>query len=163
MSTEQPVYQPCEFRLDGTRARCNNPACIYCGCFVEPIRCQVCLSGPKDPDIPSGLQATRRLPTRKQAASGDPAPTSDTPPDPLSFVKRAFSYAEALARWAAAGRPERPDKEVERIFNENCKTCKWYDPDRQICRGCGCRVAESGMAVRNKIKMATENCPRDLW
>ena len=62
------------------------------------------------------------------------------------------------------GRPaKRPDKEVERIFHQFCKTCDWFDPDKQICRGCGCRVAEGGYAVQNKIKMATENCPRDLW
>jgi hypothetical protein len=166
MSTEQPTYPPCNCRLDGTAdgtcARCNNPACIHCGCFVEPARCQLCLAGP-DPDVPARLQATRRLPTRKQPASGNPIPSSDTPPDPPGLVKRVFSYAEALAQWTAAGQPVRPDKEVERIFNSHCKTCKWFDPERQICRGCGCRVAETGMAVVNKIKMATENCPRELW
>ncbi len=78
-------------------------------------------------------------------------------------MRRAYSYTEALARWTAAGQPVRPDKKVERIFSQCCKTCNWYDPKRQICRGCGCRVADSGYAVRNKIKMATENCPRELW
>ena len=105
----------------------------------------------------------RRLPRRKKTVAHDPATISDTPPDPPSLVKRAYSYAEAVARWTAAGQPVRPDKEVERIFNSQCKTCKWFDPERQICRGCGCRVAETGMAVVNKIKMATENCPRELW
>jgi len=165
MSTEQTAYPPCEFRLDGTPARCNHPTCMYCGCFVEPARCQACLSGP-DPDVLAKLQGMRRVPTRRITASPDLAATGETPPDPPDppgLVKRAYSYAEALARWTAAGRPVRPDKEVERIFNENCKTCKWFDPERQICRGCGCRVAESGVAVLNKIKMATENCPRKLW
>ena len=78
-------------------------------------------------------------------------------------MHRAASYAAALAQWTAAGRPSRPDKEVERIFHQFCKTCDWFDPDKQICRGCGCRVAEGGYAVQNKITMATENCPRDLW
>ena len=32
-----------------------------------------------------------------------------------------------------------------------------------ICRGCGCRVAAYGMAVFNKIKMATQHCPREKW
>jgi hypothetical protein len=85
------------------------------------------------------------------------------PPEPPGLVRRAISYTEALARWTTAGRPERSDKEVERIFHQHCKPCKWYDPERQICRGCGCRVAENGYAVLNKIKMATENCPRELW
>ncbi len=87
------------------------------------------------------------------------APPAETP----GFVRRTLSYAEALIAWAAAGRPERSDKEVERIFYQHCKPCNWFDPEKQICRGCGCRVAENGVAVLNKIKMATEHCPRELW
>ena len=99
-------------------------------------------------------------------AGGHTEPTAaaaEPPPEPPGLVRRAASYAGAVARWTAAGRPERSDKEVERIFHQFCKTCDWFDPDKQICRGCGCRVAEGGYAVQNKIKMATENCPRDLW
>lgn len=65
--------------------------------------------------------------------------------------------------WAAAGRPERSDKDVEQIFQRFCKPCRWYDRRRRICRGCGCRVADTGFAITNKIKMATEHCPRKLW
>jgi len=85
------------------------------------------------------------------------------PPEPPNLGRRALSYAEALVQWTAAGRPERSDKDVEQIFNRCCKPCRWYDHRRQICRGCGCRVAQNGIAVLNKIKMATEHCPRNLW
>jgi len=167
VSSEQAIYPPCDFRLvgnaNGLRARCNNPASIHCSCFVEPVQCERCLTGLPYPERPAILQPTRKLPTRRHPTPNTSAESSDTPPDPPGLVKRVFSYAEALAQWTAAGRPERLDKEVERIFNQLCKPCKWYDPEKEICRGCGCRVAESGYAVLNKIKMETEHCPRDLW
>ncbi len=84
-------------------------------------------------------------------------------PEPPGLVRRAISYAEALAQWTAAGRPERSDKDVEHIFSRFCKCCRWYDRRKNICKGCGCRVADSGYAIRNKIKMATERCPKNLW
>jgi len=152
MSTE---YPPCSARLLGMvkgvviHAKCNDASKDRCRRLVKPIDCRRCL----------GL-VPEEAPT--DDAPPEPSPPSE-PPEPPGLVRRAISYAEALARWTAAGRPERPDKEVERIFYQHCKTCKWYDPQRQICRGCGCRVAENGYAVLNKIKMATENCPRELW
>ena len=165
MSDKEAVYPPCDFRLDGngTRARCNSPAGVYCGCFVEPARCHLCLNSPSQAEEPTMPRPTRKLPTREKSASPGPASTSDTPPEPPGLVTRVFSYAEALARWTAAGRPERPDKEVERIFHQFCKTCRWFHRPRQVCRGCGCRVADNGYAIFNKIKMATERCPRNLW
>lgn len=154
-------YPPCEFRLEDTHARCNNSAGIYCGCFVTPAKCQRCLTGPPEADE-RRLLPRRRRPRKKAPVPANPASANDVP-DPPGLVKRILSYAEALTRWTAAGRPERRDKEVEWIFSKHCKCCKWFDPERQICRGCGCRVAESGIAVLNKIKMATEHCPRELW
>jgi len=103
------------------------------------------------------------MPTEATAPAPPPPPPSEQPPTPPGLVRRAISYTEALTRWTTAGQPERSDKDVERIFHQHCKPCKWYDPEKQICRGCGCRVAENGVAVLNKIKMATEHCPRELW
>jgi len=127
---------------DHTKSRFQRP--------VPPLECRRCL----------GLEA------EAEPGTVEPPPTPSEPseaPEPPGLVRRAISYTEALARWTAAGRPERTDKEVERIFHQYCKTCKWYDRKKQICRGCGCRVAENGYAVLNKVKMATENCPRELW
>ncbi len=78
---------------------------------------------------------------------------------------RYVGYGKAVARWIAAGRPVRTDAEVRVIFHTHCRRCDQFDPERQKCRLCGCRVAESGPAYRNKLKMATERCPRDppLW
>lgn len=102
------------------------------------------------------------LPT--EAPVTQPGTFDGTPPPEIpSLARRTLSYAEALVVWTTAGCPKRSDKEVERIFHQHCKRCAWFDAERQICRGCGCPVADSGYAVRNKIKMATENCPRDFW
>jgi len=111
---------------------------------------------------PGAAKAESSPPEPPLAPLAQPSPPSDQPTSP-GLVRRAISYTEALARWTGAGQPERSDKDVERIFREHCKPCKWYDPQKHICRGCGCRVADSGVAVLNKIRMATEHCPRDLW
>jgi len=150
MSTDE--YPPCPKCLTGDdrHPTCNDPSR---GCFLRPVRpvdCRRCL----------GLEP---MPTEATAPAPPPPPPSEQPPTPPGLVRRAISYTAALTRWPTAGQPERSDKDVERIFNQHCKPCKWYDPEKQICRGCGCRVAENGVAVLNKIKMATEHCPRELW
>ena len=159
MSTaEEPVYPPCPTRALGTvkgvvkHAWCDDASKDRYRRLVKPIDCRRCL----------GLE-----PEASPADNVPPEPLKPLaplePPEPPGLVRRALSYTEALARWTAAGQPERSDKDVERIFHQHCKPCSWFDPERQICRGCGCRVAENGYAVLNKIKMATENCPRDFW
>jgi hypothetical protein len=75
--------------------------------------------------------------------------------------EQAAHYATALARWAAAGFPTRPDEEVERIFRECCQPCDQHVDGR--CKKCGCCVSAKGMAIRNKLKMATEKCPLGKW
>lgn len=86
-------------------------------------------------------------------------------------------WAQALARWTRAGFPKRPQPEVDRCLRicVNCPTDN-YVPDNPKCTGeacrmktggrcklCGCGVSKSRMAVFNKIKMATEDCPKNHW
>ena len=169
MSTNEE-YPPCPSCLtsNGRHPTCNDPTKRTFQRPVRPEECRRCpgaeitlteavVPEPGPPPFPPPRRPEPPPPTLPTESSEPPAPAIP------GLIRRAYSYAEALARWTAAGQPVRPDKEVERIFNEHCKTCKWFDPERQICRGCGCRVAETGMAVVNKIKMATENCPRELW
>ena len=153
MSAEEREYPPCPNRLTGAdmHPKCNDPTKGYFQRPVRPIDCRHCL----------GLELK---PTEVATPeSSPPPPPSEQPPKPPGLVRRAISYTEALARWTTSGRPERSDKEVERVFYQHCKPCNWFDPEKQICRGCGCRVAENGVAVLNKIRMATEHCPRELW
>ena len=72
----------------------------------------------------------------------------------------ARHYMRALARWTAAGFPVREQAEVERIECEICRPCEKYVNGR--CKQCGCRVNRA-VALVNKIKMATENCPLKKW
>lgn len=71
------------------------------------------------------------------------------------------NYWHAVKQWIIAGRPERTDAEVKQIHEDFCVKCDWYDSQR--CRGCGCAVKPEGMAIFNKIKMASEHCPKQLW
>jgi hypothetical protein len=83
-----------------------------------------------------------------------------------NIVRRALTWAEATATWVANGRPERSAEEVARIHATFCAPsppCRWYDASHQRCLHCGCGVKASGPAIFNKIKMATEHCPRNLW
>jgi hypothetical protein len=164
-------YPPCPKRLIRADAHplCNDRTKGYSLRPVRPIDCRRCLGlEPMPTEVatpessPKPLTVAPPLPALPPQPSGSAAPQPE-PPTPPGLIHRAYSYAEALARWTAAGQPVRPEKEVERIFNEHCKKCGWFDPEKQICRGCGCRVAENGVAVLNKIKMATEHCPQDLW
>lgn len=162
------VYPPCAKRREGADLHpcCDDPTKPIFHVPVRPIECCRCLGLPEpEPDPSEPIPLSR--PPRPRLHKTTPPPVSvapaDPPPEPPGIVKRAASYAEAVAQWIAFGRPVRSDKDVERIFHQHCKTCNWFDPDKQVCRGCGCRVADNGYAVLNKIKMATENCPRELW
>ena len=78
-------------------------------------------------------------------------------------VRRILTYAEAVAEWTAAGCPRRTAEETEAIFRIFCRPCFLYDKPRRQCRECTCRVAPTGLAVFNKIKMATQHCPSGRW
>ena len=80
-----------------------------------------------------------------------------------SISMQIWSYKEALIKWNKAGRPTRTQEEVEKIHEEFCVGCEWYDVDQKRCRGCGCKVTVGSIAVMNKIKMGTEHCPKDKW
>jgi hypothetical protein len=87
----------------------------------------------------------------------------DSPPKYPPLSMQAWLYKEALIRWNKAGRPKRTQEEVAGILETHCKKCDWYDPEQLRCRGCGCKVTDSAFAILNKIKMATEHCPKEKW
>ena len=76
---------------------------------------------------------------------------------------RLLTYAEAVARWTAAGCPTRSKEDTEEIFRVLCFPCGMFDRPQRRCRECGCRVSPVGPAILNKIKMATEHCPLGRW
>lgn len=85
------------------------------------------------------------------------------PNSPLASQLMA-TYWTAVKRWIMSGRPTRSAEEVKTIYDDFCGAgCAWYDTPSQRCKGCGCRVAPKGIAILNKIKMATEHCPQRFW
>jgi len=89
--------------------------------------------------------------------------TPPSSPEYPAVSMQLWLYKDALVRWKKAGYPVRSDAEVAKIHETKCKPCSWYDPKKKRCKGCGCRVSVGSVAVFNKIKMATEHCPKELW
>lgn len=81
---------------------------------------------------------------------------------PPSVTAQLSSYAAAVSRWLAAGRPVRTDEQVGELLAicQDNKCGKYRDGQ---CLACGCRVNSSGWALTNKLRMATESCPKGLW
>lgn len=81
---------------------------------------------------------------------------------PPSLVAKLRNYEAALSRWLGAGRPVRSDTEVSTLL-EVCQSnhCGLYRDG--TCGACWCPVSASRWAIRNKLRMATESCPKGLW
>lgn len=77
-------------------------------------------------------------------------------------LEDAKNWRLALRRWRQAGKPRRTDAEVIAIL-EICETCDEYHTNEQRCGKCRCCVSRRGMAVFNKARLGTENCPLDKW
>jgi hypothetical protein len=86
-----------------------------------------------------------------------------TVPTLPGIVTQISHYWEAIKKWVRAGRPVRSDEEVAELHANFCAVCDWFDKESSRCKGCGCNVKPSGSALLNKIKMATEHCPQNLW
>lgn len=73
------------------------------------------------------------------------------------FPEKIMNYATALRRWVAAGKPERTDAEIEKLYDEHCSKCSMFQ--NGVCNSCGCPASKDQPAIRNKLRMATEECP----
>lgn len=122
---------------------------LNCVLLPGASRCQNCGWKYKYPN--------RRWPNRNCDNPPDLRPAADKLGITTNNIKH---YARALARWTAAGMPTREQAEVERL-EAVCRACEHYRKGR--CTKCGCCVSKSRAAWRNKIKMATENCPVEKW
>ena len=84
----------------------------------------------------------------------------------LMLTMRQFGhYATAVARHVATGSHTRTDAEVARLLAV-CKDCDQYEPISESsgrCRLCGCRCNKGRSALTNKLRMASEHCPRNRW
>lgn len=151
--------------------RCINPASQHHGQTVSDV-CDACPV--------KVLLKKRPCKRRKEEVKSEP-PLSDK--ETIEVLKNDFnvpvseedikkypplytqmlSYKEALKKWVKAGKPTRTQEQVDQIVEDHCKKCDWYDKEAERCKGCGCRVSNSSIAIVNKVKMATEHCPKGLW
>ena len=110
--------------------------------FDESLRCKAC-----------GYQARKPRTIRRCDASG---PETD---EPIGIIQQASSYAIALAKWIAAGRPTRSQEQIDAILATHCGPCEHFK--NEACNQCGCKVNKHHAAWRNKLAMGTEACPLD--
>lgn len=94
---------------------------------------------------------------------GKVAVARERPAVPPGIIKRATAGLSAATRWMVAGRPRRSFGEITRIYDELCQPCPQFMAKSQSCGVCGCRVSKNRAALLNKIRMATESCPRGKW
>lgn len=91
------------------------------------------------------------------------------PAKDISLILKGQMILTAKHRWEQAGRPERSDEQVQRLAEQCCQVCKYFlDGHCGLC-GCPCRTPKQessdpltkivGRALRNKIRMGTEDCP----
>jgi hypothetical protein len=75
---------------------------------------------------------------------------------------RVLSYATAVAKWLAQGRPVRTQEQVSQLYHEQCGKCDRREPTSQpevsYCGPCGCVLSEDP-SVTNKLYFLTEHCP----
>jgi len=145
--TFDPVWFPCPYRLFNNDLNPDGSVKVkaYCAVTRKPVNFEEC-------DRCRGALAS----------VGAKLNTNHIPEIP-GFTEQAQNYWRAIRKWIAAGRPTRNDGEVEEIHRTYCKRCAWYDEERKRCKGCGCKVRPDGTALLNKIRMATEHCPRNFW
>lgn len=158
------TYLPCIHGTDGTTARSRHILCRICNATSgshyhkqvsvrDCAKCTIRDTSYYDSSHHSSNSLNVAMATH----------TNDSIPQMPSLPTRLVTYTDAVARWIECGRPTRTDDEVTTIYDQHCKSCNWRKKRTNMCRGCGCHVASKGMALTNKIKMATEHCPRDKW
>lgn len=75
------------------------------------------------------------------------------------MLGKALSYAQAYARWIAAGSPVRVNDEIRRIFEGICRQCPHFQ-QKPRKRGGKCGLCGCGLNLNSaKIAWATEHCP----
>ena len=81
-----------------------------------------------------------------------------------TLTDKAKHYAAAVVHWCAAGCPVR-SPQLQEACRVTCQGCPsdQFDPETETCKVCGCSVRKSLLAVRDKVAMATEDCPKGHW
>ena len=75
------------------------------------------------------------------------------------------TWQKAIMRWKEAGKPVRTEAEMEERL-AICRDCNHYAKrfgTLGYCSVCGCGVSKVRIGPLNKIRMATEKCPKKKW
>lgn len=75
------------------------------------------------------------------------------------LTNKVMNYFAAVRKWVAAGKPVRTEQEIQEIYEKHCSKCSMFDKERQVCNSCGCPASTNQPPLRNKLAMATEECP----
>ncbi len=155
--------------------RCVNRNCLARGQMVTEEACSLCpvrsframsckeKSKVQEPPMTDGEIEFLEAVSTEPVSFVEGTPDGGQPPNYPPMSLQVWLYKEALLKWNREGRPTRNAEEVTAILTNHCKKCDWFDADANRCKGCGCKVSSSSIAVMNKIKMATEHCPKGLW
>ena len=76
------------------------------------------------------------------------------------ILRRFGQYAKAVAKHVTTGMERRTDSEVNTLLTI-CESCEHYAGGK--CRVCGCRCNRGKIAYLNKLRMASEHCPKGKW
>lgn len=79
-----------------------------------------------------------------------------------TIIQQAVHYGEAVATHVKTGAKTRSDEEVANLL-ATCQACESYDARHERCTLCGCKCNKSASAFLNKLRMATQHCPRQKW
>jgi hypothetical protein len=171
-------YAQREVKNDVKKLRCVNKPCdsfleivdldVCSGCPFSTVRKERKCDGCEAPEAPAPAEIFDTPKYSKAENMMDKETLEalnldDIPKEFPSVSTQLWNYQNALRKWNKAGRPVRSPEEIKEILETRCKGCDWYDKESERCKGCGCKVTEDGMAIFNKIKMATESCPKELW
>lgn len=75
-----------------------------------------------------------------------------------SLPKRIYNYGAAVTKWTASGRPVRTQEQIDTLL-AICKECPLFNAEISHCSVCGCPLGSGKDALKNKLAMATEDCP----
>ena len=78
-------------------------------------------------------------------------------------ITKAINYGLSTVKWRAAGSPMRTDEQVNEIA-KICYDCERFQND--TCLECGCPILNAQnekKPKRNKLRLATEECPLGKW
>jgi hypoxanthine phosphoribosyltransferase len=83
-----------------------------------------------------------------------------TPPTSPTFFEKIINYSKAVTTHISSGMETRSQEEIERIY-KICEACPHFV--NNSCALCGCTISKNPNAFRNKVAMASEQCPIGKW